>query len=56
MRSLVVYESMFGNTHRVAEVIGAGFPAGSTVEVASVHDAPDRLPDDRRGVLRESAS
>lgn len=46
MRALVVYESMFGNTHRVAEAIGAGFPAGSTVEVASVHDAPDRLPDD----------
>lgn len=46
MRALVVYESMFGNTHRIAEAIGAGFPDGSLVEVVSVHDAPERLPDD----------
>ena len=40
MRALVVYESLYGNTHTVAERIGEGLrhAPGSEVEVASVHD------------------
>lgn len=41
-RSLVVYESMFGNTRAVAEAIGEALAA----EVVEVSDAPDVLPDD----------
>jgi hypothetical protein len=48
MRALVIYESMFGNTHVVADAIGRGLRAGSQgpaeVEVVAVDDAtPDRL-------------
>jgi hypothetical protein len=56
MRAIVVYESMYGNTHTVAEAIGAGLgrvldvegtgegTVEGTVEVVSVHDAtPARL-------------
>jgi len=39
MRSLVVYESMFGNTHLVAEAIARGLRSGGPVQVASVADA-----------------
>jgi len=39
MRSLVVYESMFGNTHLVAEAIARGLRSGGQVQVASVADA-----------------
>jgi hypothetical protein len=39
MRAVVVYESMYGNTHTVAEAIGAGLGGTMTVEVVSVHDA-----------------
>ena len=41
MRALVIYESMYGNTHTVAEHIGTGLAAegGVTVEVVPVGDA-----------------
>jgi hypothetical protein len=37
MRAVVVYESMYGNTHLVADAIGRGL--GAHTEVVSVHDA-----------------
>ena len=39
MRAIVVYESMFGNTHEVAERIGDGLRPSFEVEVMSVADA-----------------
>jgi hypothetical protein len=39
MRAVVVYESMFGNTHEVASAIGAGIAEVMTVNVLSVSDA-----------------
>lgn len=38
MRAVVVYESMYGNTHAVAVAIGAGLGATLDVDVVSVHD------------------
>ena len=42
MRAVVVYESMYGNTHAVAEAIGAGLGATTDVDVLvdvmSVHE------------------
>src|SRR5690349_18293902 len=46
MRVLVVYESMYGNTHLVAEEIAAGFRAArpdAAVTVVPVGDATDAL-------------
>lgn len=44
MRSLVVYESMYGATHTVAEHVGEGLRPGGEVEVVPVAEAtPDRL-------------
>jgi hypothetical protein len=43
MRSLVVYESMYGNTHTVAERIGAGLAARCDVRVVPVGDATHEL-------------
>jgi hypothetical protein len=49
VRVLVVYESMFGNTERIARAVGAGLAApvdglpGHDVEVIEVGAAPDRL-------------
>lgn len=37
MRTLVIYESMYGNTHLVADAVGRGL--GPDTEVVSVHDA-----------------
>ena len=48
MRALVVYESMYGNTHEIAEHIAAGLRSSGTVEVevVSVDGATaDRLGD-----------
>ena len=39
MRAVVVYESMFGNTHQVAEHIAEGLRSSLEVEVLSVGDA-----------------
>ena len=39
MRALVVYESVYGNTHRVAEAIARGLTSAGPVQVASVADA-----------------
>lgn len=38
MRALVVYESMFGNTHAVAQHIADGIEASGETMVLSVHD------------------
>jgi hypothetical protein len=46
VRALVVYESMFGNTHAVAQHIAEGIDAIATATVVSVHEArPDVLSD-----------
>lgn len=36
MRAVVVYESMYGNTHRVADAIGAGLEPSFDVTVLPV--------------------
>lgn len=41
MRAVVVYESMYGNTHLVADAVGRGLGAGT--EVVSVHEASGDL-------------
>lgn len=49
MRAVVIYESMFGNTHEVAERIGAGLradPAAELVDVISVGEAVGRIMSD----------
>ena len=38
MRAVVVYESMYGNTHQVAEAVGAGLGAACEVSVVAVAD------------------
>ena len=44
MRALVVYESMYGNTHRIADAIGEGLSRHGEVAVLTVHEASaDRL-------------
>ena len=44
MKVLVVYESMYGNTHAIAEAIGRGAGDGDDIEVVPVGDAtPERL-------------
>jgi hypothetical protein len=45
MSALVVYESMFGNTKRVAEAIGRGLAARLPVDVVEVGDAPTTIDD-----------
>jgi menaquinone-dependent protoporphyrinogen IX oxidase len=39
MRALVVYESMYGNTHRIAEAIARGLRPAYAVRVVSVAGA-----------------
>jgi hypothetical protein len=39
MRTVVVYESMFGNTRAIAEAIAEGLGTGSNVQVIGVTDA-----------------
>ena len=64
MRALVVYESMYGNTHLIADAIGAGL--GPDATVVSVHDATRELveaadllvvggPTHMHGLTRESS-
>ena len=43
MRAVVVYESMYGNTHRVAEAIGTGLGAAFDVSVVPVSHADPAL-------------
>jgi flavodoxin len=40
MKTLVVYESMFGNTEQIANAVAAGFGESVDVQVAEVADAP----------------
>ena len=46
MKALVVYESMFGNTERVAQAIAAGISESMDVEAAAVATAPATVPPD----------
>ena len=39
MRSVVIYESMYGNTHHIADAIAAGLREAGDAVVVSVHDA-----------------
>ena len=41
---LVVYESMFGNTHAVAEAVAAGLRSAVEVTLVDVADAPLEIP------------
>ena len=43
MHTLVVYESMFGNTHKIADGIAAGLRPTGEVRVVPVHEATDEL-------------
>jgi len=45
MRAVVVYESMFGNTHVVANHVAAGLASAYEVSVVPVHDATADLLD-----------
>ena len=45
MPALVVYESMFGNTKRVANAIADGLAQHVVVEAVEVSDAPSRIPE-----------
>ena len=46
MKTVVVYESMFGNTETIARAIADGLGERYEVTVVEVGSAPDRLPDD----------
>jgi hypothetical protein len=46
MRALVVFESMFGNTHRIADAVAAGVGRYATVTMVPVDDAPTQLDTD----------
>lgn len=39
MKALVVYESMYGNTHAIAEAIASGLRHAADAQVMTVHDA-----------------
>ena len=43
MRAVVVYESMYGNTHLVADAIGTGLGTAYQVDVVSVDGADQQL-------------
>lgn len=45
MRALVVYESSFGNTERIATALASGLAEALDVCLAEASDAPDRLDD-----------
>ncbi|MFH8250213.1 flavodoxin family protein [Microbacterium sp. B2969] len=44
MRALVVYETMFGNTGRVAAAVADGMSDGADVTLMDVVDAPTEIP------------
>jgi hypothetical protein len=41
MRAVIIYESMFGNTHQIAEAIGDGLGSETEVQVVGVGQADD---------------
>ena len=43
MHTLVLYESMYGNTHAIADAIGEGARASGDVTVIAAHDATTEL-------------
>ena len=43
MKAVVVYESMYGNTHLVADAIGRGLAGGAEVVVVPVAEAAPAL-------------
>src|SRR5690242_5292955 len=43
MRAVVIYESMYGNTHTIAEAIGRGLAPGNDVTVVPVAEAAPEL-------------
>ena len=43
MTALVVYESMFGNTKRIAQAVAEGIAATLPVETVEVSDAPEEV-------------
>ncbi len=45
MRAVVVYESMYGNTHLIADAIASGLGHSLEVAVVSVHDVKPALAD-----------
>jgi hypothetical protein len=45
MRALIVYESMYGNTHLIADAIAAGLDTTADVTVVPVHEAAGALGD-----------
>jgi hypothetical protein len=45
MTSLIVLESMFGNTRRIAEEIAAGLGSSMPVEILDVSKAPSEIPE-----------
>ncbi|MBD8013051.1 flavodoxin family protein [Microbacterium sp. Re1] len=45
MRALVVYETMFGNTRKIAEAIADGMRDSAHVDLVEVTDAPDDISD-----------
>ena len=52
MRAVIVYESMYGNTHLIADAIGAGLSTALDVTVLPVSQAgPDALADARLVVV-----
>lgn len=46
MKAVIVYESMFGGTRRIAEALARGMSAHATVTVVNVNDAGSALPAD----------
>jgi hypothetical protein len=45
MRALIVYESMYGNTRRVASALATGLRDRYEVELVAARDAPDKVHD-----------
>jgi flavodoxin len=43
LKALIVFESMFGNTQKIAEAVGKGLSSLMQVEVVEVGAAPDKL-------------
>jgi len=43
MKTLVVYDSFFGNTEKIAQAIGEGFGSGKSVQVVNVKNVADSM-------------